>query len=71
MVVLSKGNWCLYKDRVAKVMSNRPKNGRYLIQYELNGKEYLSWISRPWLTPVPEGLTPILSDSIRKGETND
>ena len=64
MVVLKAGDWCLHKDRVVKIVNDKPKSGRYLVKYAYNGEGYLSYIKESRLTLLPKELNPILSDSI-------
>ena len=75
MVVLN--GWYLYKNsgavrteprllQVRKVMGDRVNVMVYWADVNAHG-----YADKKYLTPVPEGLTPILSDSILKGEAND
>jgi hypothetical protein len=75
MVVLN--GWYLYKNsgavrteprllQVRKVMGDRVNVMVYWADVNAHG-----YADIKYLTPVPEGLTTILSDSIRTGETND
>ena len=68
VAVLKVGDWCLLENRVVKVMTNELKGGRYLVMYKHNGEGFYSYVSPPNLTLLPEGLNPILSDSISNKE---
>jgi hypothetical protein len=64
MVVLKAGDWCLFENRVVKVINNERKSGRYLVAYNHNGEGFFSYIKQSRLTLLPKELNPILSDSI-------
>lgn len=75
-VVVLNG-WYLYENsgavkteprllQVKKVMGDRVNVMVYWADVDA-----LGYADKKYLTPLPEGLNPILSDSIRKGETND
>lgn len=68
MAILKAGDWCLYKDRVVRVMSSRPKSGRYLIEFRHNEEGFFSYVDQRYVTKLPEELYPILSDSILNKE---
>jgi len=64
MVVLKIGDWCLFGNRVVNVVTSELKGGRYLVMYKHNGEAFYSYANPIHLTLLPEGLNPILSDSI-------
>jgi len=64
MVVLKIGDWCLFENRVVNVVTSELKGGRYLVMYKHNGEGFYSYVNPANLTLLPEGLNPILSDSI-------
>lgn len=68
MVVLKIGDWCLFGNRVVNVVTSELKGGRYLVMYEYNGEKFYSYALPAHLTLLPEGLNPILSDSILNKE---
>lgn len=68
VAILKVGDWCLYKDMVVKIVNNKPKSGRYLVEYQHNGEGFLSYIKQSRLTLLPKELNPILSDSISNKE---
>jgi hypothetical protein len=75
--VVVLGGWYLYKNsgavntehrllQVRKVMGDRVNVMVYWADVDAHG-----YADKKYLTPLPEGLKPILSDSILKGEAND
>lgn len=64
VVVLKIGDWCLFGNRVVNVVTSELKGGRYLVMYKHNGEAFYSYANPTHLTLLPEGLNPILSDSI-------
>jgi hypothetical protein len=67
MAFLKKGTWCLYKgERLCRVSARQTREdiyGVYWADVEAGG-----FVDIKDLTPLPEGLNQILSDSIKKGE---
>jgi hypothetical protein len=73
MVVL--GGWYLYHNKEAVFSEPRLCQARRIrglsIRVYWVDVDMLGYANEQYLTPLPEGLTTILSDSIRTGETND
>jgi hypothetical protein len=76
MVVLN--GWYIYQSdevvnknpRLCKTLRVvNPKVGNYAVYWA--DVKRSGYANSKWLTPLPEGLNPILSDSITKGESND
>jgi hypothetical protein len=75
MVVLKVGDWVLYQNKDA--VNTKPRLCKVLAVKECRADVEVWWAdingwgfaNQKYLTPLPEGLTPILSDSIKYGET--
>ena len=75
-VVVLNG-WYLYKNSGA--VNTEPRLCKVVAVEEWRADVEVWWAdvdgwgfaNQKYLTPLPEGLTPILSDSIKTGETND
>ena len=69
MVVLKKGDWCLYRgDRLCKVLKEKYSVHPMVYWADI---DKIGYASEEHLTPLPPELYPILSDSIKTGEIND
>ena len=74
MVVLRWGDWVEFDGHVWVVGMQEEKGGRVFLERRLGDSRE---VVRRWvrltddMTKLPEGLYPILSDSIKTGETND
>jgi len=63
MVVLNKGDWCLYKgERLCRVI----KTGLNITSVYWADVDAYGYADPRKLTPLPEGLNQILSDSIKE-----
>jgi hypothetical protein len=68
MAVLKKGDWCLYMGkRVCRVRSL----GLNITHVYWTDVEMYGYADPRSLTPLPEGLTPLLLSSNSQGETNE
>ena len=74
MVVLKVGDWCLYQCDEAVHKEDRLVQVTGMWEWRTNVEVYwadcdsFGYADKDYLTPLPEALTPILSDSILNKE---
>ena len=72
VVVLKVGDWVVYQNHDA--VNPQPRLCRVVAKEEWRAEVEVWWIdvdgwgfaNQKYLTPLPDGLTPILSDSIKE-----
>jgi len=70
MAFLSKGTWCLYRDeRLCRVGARQSRENIYGVWWA--DIESGGFVDIKHLTPLPEGLTPLLLSSNQQGELNE